>query len=189
VIEVEAKYPVDSLSRFESALVAEHDGRFLREVAQTDTYFCHPTRDFRATDEALRIRESDEGVVLCYKGPRLDTVTKTRAEHECQIAESASAMQTILEALGFRQCGVVTKHRRIFALPAEQSVTLSIDSVEQLGQFVEIELLCEEAERQQNTKQLLEIASVLGLTHSERRSYLELLREQGDRESSPAGGQ
>ena len=43
-----------------------------------DLYFNSPLRDFKESDEALRIRIKEEGARLTYKGPKLDKETKSR---------------------------------------------------------------------------------------------------------------
>ena len=49
-------------------------------IEQIDQYFAHPVRDFAQTDEALRIRRVGDLNFVTYKGPKLDSTTKTRRE-------------------------------------------------------------------------------------------------------------
>ena len=70
---------------------------------EVDRYFNHPARDFAETDEALRIRRIGPVNRITYKGPRVDTVTKTRQELELPLVEgekSAADWITLLEKLG-----------------------------------------------------------------------------------------
>ena len=74
-------------------------------VEQVDRYFNHPARDFGVTDEAFRIRSVGDANCVTYKGPRIDSVTKTRREIEVSFAEgsdAASQMTDIWQSLGFR---------------------------------------------------------------------------------------
>jgi len=185
VIEVEAKYRLDDPDRFESALLEKFKGQFLNEVEQRDIYYQHPARDFCESDEALRIRQCGGRAILCYKGPRLDSVTKTRAEYESEFEEPVEALTSILQALGFVACGSVRKRRRVFESSLFPGGSVAIDQVDGLGCFAEIEIVCEEAKREQATTALLQFAATLDLTESIRESYLQLLVTQGDRESSP----
>ena len=77
-IEVEEKFPVADLAQIEAKLaqmgVVAGESRI-----EIDLYFAHPARDFSATDEALRIRRIGSTGCLTYKGPKIDTTTKTRA--------------------------------------------------------------------------------------------------------------
>ncbi len=65
-----------------------------------DLYFNSPQCDFRKSDEALRIRIKEEGARLTYKGPKLDSQTKSRLELTVHI-DNPEEMVQILEALGF----------------------------------------------------------------------------------------
>ncbi|MFT3772291.1 MAG: class IV adenylate cyclase [Minicystis sp.] len=77
MIEVELKYRLaDSVDV--PKLLAAYGAQVAGERTQRDVYFQHPVRDFRQTDEAFRIRCSDETNVLTYKGPLLDRVSKAR---------------------------------------------------------------------------------------------------------------
>ena len=46
---------------------------FRDRLEQIDRYFSHPVRNFRKTDEALRLRKVGDVVELTWKGPRADT--------------------------------------------------------------------------------------------------------------------
>src|SRR5262245_15405794 len=79
--EVEQKHRVTD----KAALIArlQERGAILDEpIEQSDQYFTHPCRDFATTDEALRIRVVGDKSFVTYKGPKLDTTTKTRREIE-----------------------------------------------------------------------------------------------------------
>jgi adenylate cyclase class 2 len=81
------QYEVEQKHQFEdvTALVAQLEQRGIvlePAVVQSDQYFAHPSRDFALTDEALRIRTSGGESFVTYKGPKLDTTTKTRHELE-----------------------------------------------------------------------------------------------------------
>lgn len=135
--EVEMKAPADHEAVRER--LEAHGADVVGEVTQIDTYYDAPDRDFARTDEALRIRRQsgDDGdtTVLTYKGPRVDTVSKTRVESETAVADD-EAMATILECLGFEPAATVEKRRERYDL-ADCRVVL--DEVAGLGEFVEVE--------------------------------------------------
>jgi adenylate cyclase class 2 len=135
-----------------------------------DIYFNSPMRDFRSTDEALRIRIKDDGARLTYKGPKLDAQTKSRLELTVEIND-AQAMQEILAELGFRPSGEVKKRRTKYSLG---DFTLALDEVEGLGSFLEIETFAE-GDWAEKSREVMDIFRQLGLGESIRRSYLELL--------------
>lgn len=149
------------------------------EQAQNDLYFAHPARDFARTDEALRIRSVGERNFVTYKGPKVDTTTKTRRELELPLAAGAAGRQQfaeLLEALGFRRVAEVRKRRALYALGYQnRSVEVALDDVDGVGTFVELELSADEAGLAAARECLAALAAELGLSQPERRSYLELL--------------
>jgi adenylate cyclase class 2 len=144
------------------------------EGEQADTYYNHPERDFAKTDEALRIRKEKDRNALTYKGPKLDELSKTREEIQFSI-ENAEAAGNVLEKLGFSEAGTVKKYRKKFKLG---EMKISLDKVEGLGDFVEIEALDSNISEQDVSKtrdRIIVIMDELGLEKRERTSYLELL--------------
>ncbi|MGB3907911.1 MAG: class IV adenylate cyclase [Methanomethylovorans sp.] len=99
-----------------------------------DTYYNSPVRDFSITDEALRIRSVNGRSVLTYKGKKIDPVSKTRPEFETEV--DGDNARSILIALGFIESGTVYKKREVFSY---QDMTIALDSVEGLGEFIEVE--------------------------------------------------
>ncbi|MDD3043437.1 MAG: class IV adenylate cyclase [Methanosarcinaceae archaeon] len=142
---------------------------------QSDTYFAAPYRDFAKTDEALRIRTLDGKSILTYKGPKLDTVSKSRKEFETFVEEENSVQ--ILHALGFSEAGAVRKVREVFRA---EEITVCLDSVEGLGEFLEVEIVArDESELEASRARLFEFLGRLGLGEADsiRTSYLEMVLE------------
>ncbi|RLA83587.1 MAG: class IV adenylate cyclase, partial [Deltaproteobacteria bacterium] len=102
---------------------------------QHDLYFNAPWRDFSRSDEALRIRIKGEGGLLTYKGPKIDPLSKTREEIEVEVSDWRQARQLLLR-LGFEEVGEVKKWRERYEIGG---FTVSLDRVEGLGEFVEVE--------------------------------------------------
>jgi len=181
VYEVELKFRVTDAAALEQALIGVA-ARFRDPVEQVDRYFAHPCRDFARTDEALRLRLVGDDVAITWKGPRIDTATKTREEVELGLASVGAAALTIerwtalLEALGFRLVRDVAKRRRAARVPWQGAdVEVALDSVRDLGDFVELELQARSDEVPQARACLESLAHQLGCGDPERRSYLELL--------------
>jgi adenylate cyclase class 2 len=183
MIEVELKFrlhdPEDLLMR----LIARGAVRSFDSL-QVDLYFDHPVRRFAATDEALRLRwDQRDGLVITYKGPRLDDKSKTREEIELGIVGSEPTLNSatvLLKRLGFREVRRVSKRRTTYLARDElRDVTISIDEVDAIGLFVELEAIADESDWQAAREALERLARGLGLgpLSSERRSYLELLLE------------
>jgi adenylate cyclase class 2 len=203
--EVELKVRADHEAVRESvgALGAEFRGT----IEQEDTYYDAPHRDFGETDEALRVRrerivetagnagtdghdhfgdapttDSENGdaerTVLTYKGPLVDSESKTRREVETVVGDPG-AIGEVLAALGFDPAATVSKTRSIYT--GEGDWTLVCDSVDGLGEFVEIELEAGQdriepaRERVRGVLRDLDLDPEAGI----RTSYLEMLLEEG----------
>ena len=157
-----------------STLGAEPLGR----VRQVDTYYDAPHRSFPETDEALRVRveTDDEGrwVGITYKGPLVEAESKTREEHETAVGDETAA-RAILEGLGFTPAATVEKERERFAY---EGYTVTLDTVDGLGEFVEVETEAEAVEAAREGA--IAVVRELGLEPDEqvRTSYLGLLLDE-----------
>ncbi|MFM7245699.1 MAG: class IV adenylate cyclase [Planctomycetaceae bacterium] len=202
--EVEQKYPVADVAELEGRLGAA--GAVWHGVLeQVDRYFGHPSRDFAATDEALRLRSTADGVAITWKGPRLDAAAKTRREIELPLTEAAvpaaagaeaavpvvagaeaavpaspratlDRWTDLLESLGFRRVREVAKRRRLATVAWDGvPVEVSLDHVAGLGDFVEFELQADAAGIALAAARVDALARHLGCMHPEPRSYLEML--------------
>lgn len=176
--EVELKFRIDEPTGVDAMLTGlEATQEDLEE--HRDTYFSHPARDFAQTDEAFRIRSIGEANRLTYKGPLVDKQTKTRQEVEvgCEAGpEGRQKLRTMLLALGFREVHTVVKRRTPFHLDWQgRDVEVTLDEVEGLGTFVELETIADGGNWESARDALLGLADQLGLKNSERRSYLQLL--------------
>jgi len=138
-----------------------------------DLYFNSPLRDFRTTDEALRIRIKEDGARLTYKGPKLDQQTKSRREVTVKI-DDPSQMREILSHLGFVLSAEVRKKRTKYSY---QGLIIALDEVEGLGTFLEVEALGGE-DWVKERERVLSVLKQLELEETVRRSYLELLEEK-----------
>lgn len=177
--EVECKVRADHdavLARLDAV-----EGDHIESVDQEDTYYNAPDRDFAETDEALRIREVRAGqateTLLTYKGPLVDSESKTREEAETAV-ENPDALRSILTGLGYEPVATVRKERKRYDV---DGVAVTLDSVEGLGEFVEAELETEgniDAARDR----VMSVLEALGLDPDEqiRTSYLGLLLADED---------
>jgi adenylate cyclase class 2 len=169
--EVEVKVPaaLEAVRERLEALDADPRGT----VEQTDTYFDHPARSFAETDEALRVRREGDRSMLTYKGPKVDAASKTRRELETAI-EVPQAVEGILQAMDFEPVAEVRKTRARYAL---DGYTVTLDAVDGVGEFVEVEAAGEEAEIDELRAGAESVLERLGLDPADgvRASYLELL--------------
>ncbi|WZO98011.1 class IV adenylate cyclase [Isosphaeraceae bacterium EP7] len=154
------------------------------EVEQADAYLAHPSRDFAATNEALRIRREGAENRVTYKGPKHPGPTKTREEIEIPFQggqEGFEATSRLFEALGFRPVAVVRKRRIPHHVRFQgRELEVTLDLAEELGPFVEVEALAADAADLPAAQAAVQaLAAELGLTDAsvEPRSYLRMLLE------------
>lgn len=183
IYEVEVKISIDSFEEMENRILNVGAKKINQEV-QIDSYFDHPCRTFQETDEALRVRfrrpiggeeleSSTDLVELTYKGPKIDSTTKTRIESSAKL-NNAEEITSILENLGFKTVAEITKTRQFFSLP---TITISIDDVEDVGLFLELESIVKNNDEIDNAREnIFAMVKELGLdpAQSIRESYLEL---------------
>ena len=172
MIEVEVKARIDSFKEMEKNL--KNIGAVKsKDEFQEDIYFASPIVDFGQTDEALRIRTTNRDTFITYKGPKLNEKAKTRKEVEMTI-ESANKALDIFEEIGFKAARTVRKNRQYYTF---ENFEISLDDVEGLPPYMEIEIALDESEDYTDAqKQIFELFSKLGITDGfERTSYMELL--------------
>ena len=186
MLEIEIKYRADDFAELEKRL-REWNAEPREDRSDIDEYFQAPHRDFARTDEAFRLRKIGAANFVTYKGPRTDAATKTRLEIEVPLAEGdepAADFESLVKALGFRPVTLVRKQRRTFGLQREGfEIEVCLDTVAEVGKYVELEIVAPDEALEKARSVLLEIAKELGLKRMERRSYLELLLETRSKNS------
>jgi adenylate cyclase class 2 len=135
MMEYEVKIRVGSLQPLRARL-ASLGIRPATNLTEKDTYFNSPTRDFSRTDEALRIRSTEEGASLTYKGPKIGLAGIKAREELIVSVDPKEAMEGILLRLGFTRTAVVEKTRETYRV---EGTSVALDEVKGLGSFVEIE--------------------------------------------------
>lgn len=182
-MEAECKFRVSDAASLRTQL-DKIGAVFVRREEHRDTYLRHPSRDFHATDEALRIREIDGEPFITYKGPRLAGLIKIRPEIELpMVPGTADDWLKIWEHLGFVVALTVPKSREVYSFEyCSRNVTITLDHVEPLGYFAEIERIVSEASEIEKVQQdILAVGRMLDLLQVEPRSYLGLRLEQKSR--------
>ncbi len=195
MIEVEIKVKISDPNQVRKRF-EENKGVYKISLHHEDTYFNMPKglRDFKQTDEALRLRKSIEfnrddkaiaqkiNYFITYKGKKIDKTTKTREEIEVKINEIED-MKNLLKLLGFREVFTVVKERELYEfLFKDAKIEALIDYLPILKRhFVEVELMTESYEDIENSKKILfQFLEKFGIKKEEsiRKSYLELIAEK-----------
>lgn len=178
MIEIEIKAKItDPKLAFEK--INYIGGKYSHSEKQHDIYFNGDKKDFKKSDEALRIREIPDGddfkKILTYKGPKLNSETKTRKEIEVEISDTEN-MADILINLDYKPSAIVNKVRRIFTY---NEYVITVDKLNKLGYYMEIEYVANEDDDIDTIQEeIFKIFEKMGITSGfEKTSYLELLEK------------
>lgn len=110
------------------------------EENQTDTYFTPAHKNFLEPEypfQWLRIRESKKGISLNYKHFYPENQKETDYCDEFEAVISSPIVKNIFEKLDFKKLVEVKKNRNSWMY---KDVEISIDQVEELGAFIELEI-------------------------------------------------
>jgi len=130
---------------------------------QADEYFTSRHKDFIASEECLRIRSVDSATILTWKPPTTDEMRIApefwKQELEFPVDASPEMVRQFLVALDFISYTVVDKVRNTYR--DQSGVEVSIDQVDRLGTFIEIEIKSMDVE--QARQDLVQVAKELTL--------------------------
>lgn len=155
---------------------------------EEDVYYNGTDRDFRKTDEALRIRvlralepAISTKTVITYKGPKAVGPTQSRTELETAI-EDDDVIRSILDHLGYPSVMAVRKARiELNGEDMYEGYHICLDRVDGLGDFIEIERVLpddsSESAKTDATEAIFDLLALLGVPSSdiEEKTYLEML--------------
>ena len=184
MLEIERKYRIDDP---ETVRVALHNlqAEPLGIQTEVDGYYHAPDRDYRQTDEVLRLRTADSTTKFTYKGPKQAGSVKIREEIELEIAAPGTgriSAEAFLDVLRYRLIATVTKTRESFQLNiTECQLTVTLDTLAGIGTFAEIEAIGEINDIGPLEMQIHALAERLGLSEVEHRAYLTMVLEQEGR--------
>ena len=195
MLEVEIKVKISDPNLIRKQF-EENNGVYKISLLHEDTYFNLPKglRDFKKTDEALRLRKSIEfnkvnrevakkiKYFFTYKGKKVDTTTKSRQEIEVRI-EDLDKLKDLLKALGFQEIFTVKKDRELYEFKFKNyHIEALIDFLPILKQhFIEVEIISDSIENLEVYREILfDLLSLFGIKKEEsiRKSYLELIADK-----------
>ncbi|MFG3495300.1 class IV adenylate cyclase [Streptomyces sp. NPDC047928] len=112
---------------------------------ETDDYYGRPDVDYLRTVECLRVRERDDFCEITYKPATTEAATdgivsKRETNVRLDGAGQGEEARRLLEAIGMVFLARVTKHRSAYTHPVLDEVTVTLDTVEDVGVFVETEV-------------------------------------------------
>jgi adenylate cyclase class 2 len=171
MLEFELKVRISSLDPVREQLI-RHSARFCGRVHEHDIYYNAPHRDFGVTDEAIRVRYTNDHAVVTYKGAKIKTSALKAREELNLVVDSGAVFERMLDRLGFTRTAEVNKWRENYRL---SDAAITLDEVEGLGTFVEIEILAED-ENSGTAVRIEKIAKEIGVCGEPiLASYLEML--------------
>jgi adenylate cyclase class 2 len=192
MFEVEIKVLIPNPARLKEKF-KENQGVYEFSLIHEDTYYNMPKglRDFKQTDEALRLRKSikfnkknprkgqEIEYYLTYKGKKLDKITKTRKELDIRI-DNLDKAKEILNLLGFQKVLRVQKDRDLYKFEFKNyEIEALIDYLPNLKKFfLEVEVLSSTEEQIGESRNILfEFLSLFGISKDDsiKKSYLELI--------------
>jgi len=176
--EVEIRFKLTSDQREEILTKLKQRGWKSQAVYQKDVYFCDRSFIDAGNEKdcpyIVRIRESDKQAKLTYKS---FTGDESWMEHETGI-EDPQVTAKILEGTGLGAYLTISKHRLVGAL---DSLELTVDAIDLLGDFMEMEILTDKVEV--GRARLMQMAEELGLPSEQviTKGYVQLMEEQLNR--------
>ena len=180
MLEKEVKILIESPTLGELKKLLEKDLKFLGEEKQEDIYFNFIYRNFKVTDEAVRIRKTNGKIEVTYKGPKSNSTIKAREEITVVI-ENLDNMISLLQRIGFYVVTNIVKTRLNYL---DGNFIISLDYVENLGEFIEIEATTrmEDFEIQNYTNNFVRKYNIKGKLTT--KSYLELILDKHEKNTS-----
>lgn len=157
--EIELKFVITREQMTSILNDLEDIAKFEGEKRQIDTYYIPSFKSFEEngeTKECVRIRESEDKAVLCYKHIHREATPVYCDEYELEI-ESKVQMENILFALGFSVQMVIDKIRKTFTFG---DFEITLDQVNEKLYLMEVELKGEDS----STDDILNFVEKYGLT-------------------------
>lgn len=183
MIEVEIKVRISNIEKLKDTLISM-GFECIGMVREEDVYFDDKNGSIRLNDQALRLRKTSDGtsqkekVEITYKGKKLEETAMTRQELETEVKDF-ECMKQILSGLGFFPVEPkVIKNRIQYE---KDKMHACLDEVENLGSFLELELLVEDASQKDDAlMQLGDVLYQLGYDRKDttRVSYLTQLQQK-----------
>jgi predicted adenylyl cyclase CyaB len=180
--EIEIKIPLtkDEFLRVKEAI--KPISKFVKTSKQIDEYFTPSHRNFvepKYPYEWLSVRKRNEKTILNYKHfypENVETFTHCD-EFETEIKDNEQ-LQKIFLALNLKKLVTVEKEREVYIYKDEFEIGL--DSVKELGYFIEVESIKDFKSIEETRKRLFEFAKTLKIdvSKTDKRGYPYLLMKK-----------
>ena len=194
MLEIEMKFRVANAAEYERLISETLGASFGEPTVESDVFFTNEALGFPNEGKSLRIRRRGNYLAATFKGPRLDSQTKTREEIELTLVDERPELSEenarrvdearanwirFYERLGFSQYGVVTKSRRRASTEyGGRQFEITLDEIDGLGVFTELEVSAEKEEFADARAVVMLLAQKLGLRETVTSSYLSMVCAQ-----------
>ena len=194
MLEIEMKFRVANAAEYERLISETLGASFGEPTVESDVFFTNEALGFPNEGKSLRIRRRGNYLAATFKGPRLDSQTKTREEIELTLVDERPELSEenarrvdearanwirFYERLGFSQYGVVTKSRRRASTEyGGRQFEITLDEIDGLGVFTELEVSAEKEEFVDARAVVMLLAQKLGLRETVTSSYLSMVCAQ-----------
>ena len=191
MLEIEMKFRVANAAEYERLISETLGASFGAPTVESDVFFTNEALGFPNEGKSLRIRRRGNYLAATFKGPRLDSQTKTREEIELTLVDERPELSEenarrvdearanwirFYERLGFSQYGVVTKSRRRASTEyGGRQFEITLDEIDGLGVFTELEVSAEKEEFVDARAVVMLLAQKLGLRETVTSSYLSMV--------------
>jgi len=141
-VEIEIKIPVDKETFFNVKEKLQQVAEFVKASQQSDEYFTPAHRNFVSPKfpfEWLSIRKRGDKTILNYKHwhPENSEFTTHCDEFETEI-KNPDGLKKVFSAIDLKALVTVDKEREVYVT---DEFEIALDSVKELGYFVEIEAM------------------------------------------------
>ena len=164
MIEVEIKAKIANKAKMMEKL-EEQKAIKINTVKQTDyIYLKREVIGFEITegDPVIRIRKENDRIFFTLKKKAKDNISNIELE---TIVDDEKVWSQILVEMGYKEVVCVKKHRTNYIV---EDITVCMDEVEKLGDFIEIEQMVEQEELEQEArKKIEELCSILEIKKEE----------------------
>lgn len=167
--EIEIKLKVDNNEYIRILNLIKKCSVNKANVNQIDTYYNLTSRDFN--QEWLRIRNEDGKYIFNYK----KKIDNSHYEKYDVLIDNINNLNIILSALGVKSIGTINKNRIIYIY--KDKYEFSFDTIEDIGMFIEIELINKSDNLKRDFCDLLNVLKDLkiDLNMVERKKYIDYI--------------
>ncbi|MHC1627373.1 MAG: class IV adenylate cyclase [Candidatus Nezhaarchaeales archaeon] len=178
MIEVEVKVAIDEKEKEEIIKKLNSHGEPLGAYSEEDLFFRNVHDASYGKNKTLKLRRRNDEIKLIFKCKGANEEFKENLEIEVKIDEhDANNVLQLLKYLGFEESTTIKKKRIAYRV---DDCFVNLDDVENLGLFVEIEVLTDEHKRGEAHEKIRKVLSILGISGKKliRCSYVEMLKKE-----------